>query len=75
MTVNDRAPCSYCGYERRKPQPLGPVMGLSAETERLLVCRPCQKAIRDSFAATREIRVRLQVAVEEAAFLAGTQPE
>jgi len=75
MAVRDRVPCAHCGNERRKPIPLGVVMGLSGETADLLVCHECHKFIHDHFSVSRAIRVRLQVAAEEAAFLAGTSAE
>jgi hypothetical protein len=75
MAVTERGPCAYCGNERRKPIPLGVVMGLSGETANLLVCHECHKFIHDHFSVSRAIRVRLQVAVEEAAFLRGTASE
>jgi len=71
MTVRDRAPCAYCGNERRKPRPLGLVAGLPSDTAKLLVCRACREDILAKFASIRDIRVRLLLAVEDAALLSG----
>jgi len=76
MAVNNRGTCAHCGNERRKPLPLGPVMGLSAETENLLVCRPCQNVIRAQFRVCAEIRLRLQMTLDFKTQLAlGSCPE
>jgi len=73
--IRERAPCVCCGSERRKPQPLGLVVGLPSDTAKLLVCRACREDILAKFASTRDIRVRLLLAVEDAELLAGARPE
>lgn len=74
MVVNQRGRCACCGNERRKPRPLGLVAGLPSDTAKLLVCRACREDILARCAATRDIRVRLLLAVEDAALLEGADP-
>ncbi len=75
MAVNERGTCANCLNRRRKPSPLGPVMGLPPETADVLVCRPCSKLIHDQARAFAETRLRLQMTLEFAALLsAGSCP-